>query len=119
MIDDAPPPPMPPELVTKLWWAVCRVMDEDTRDRLVIAGVDLDDAGHYAVAELRAMDRSGRRRWLLRLWPCRSIIEGDLKNGSPRATGPAKRPIITRRPRAAGRITLCNARGRRRKSCGG
>jgi len=34
-------------------------MDEDTRDRLVIAGVDLDDAGPYAVAELRAMDRSG------------------------------------------------------------
>ena len=73
MSDDAAPPPMPPELATKLWRAVCRVMDQDTRDHLVIAGVDLDAAGSYAVAELRAMDRSGRRRWLLRMWPCRSM----------------------------------------------
>ena len=73
MSEDAPLPPMPQELASKLWRAVCGVMDQDTRNRLVIADIDLDDAGPYAVAELRAMDRSGCRRWLLRLWPCRSM----------------------------------------------
>jgi hypothetical protein len=70
MSDEAPLPPLSPELASKLWRAVSRVMDKDTRDRLLIAGVDLDDAGPYAVAELRAMDR--RHRWQLRLWRCRS-----------------------------------------------
>lgn len=73
MSDDAPLPPMPPELASKLWRSLCKAMDEDTRDRLLIAGVDLDDDGPYAVAELRVMDRSSRRRWQMRLWPCRSM----------------------------------------------
>lgn len=45
----------------------------DARGRLLIAGVDLDDDGPHTVAELRVMDRSGRRRWRVRLWPCRTF----------------------------------------------
>ena len=73
MSDDAPPPPLSPELASKLWQAMCRAMDKDSRERLLIAGVDLDDDGPYVVAELRAMDRASRRRWQGRLWSCRSI----------------------------------------------
>lgn len=76
MSDDAPLPPLPPlspELATKLWQAICRAMDKDTWDRLLNAGVDLDDAGSYVVEKLRATDRFSRRRWQLRLWPCRSL----------------------------------------------
>ncbi len=69
----SPPPHKERELISRLWRALCRAMDEDTTDRLIIAGIDLAEDGAFAVAELRVEDRKGRRRWQTRIWSCRSI----------------------------------------------
>lgn len=56
----------PAELQYRLARALRKIMLEETLDSFAAAGVLLDDAGKFAIAELRVMDGRFRRRLYLR-----------------------------------------------------